>query len=164
MAEFSFDVVSQVDLQEVDNAVQQSMKEILQRYDFKGSKSKIDLDKTKNEIVIVSDDDYKMKAVVDVFQGKLIKRGISLKNIEWGTIEPSAQQTVRQTVKIKQGLAQDKAKDVVKAIKDGKYKVQVQIQGEQLRVSSKSKDDLQTVMAMIRQRDFGTALQFTNYR
>lgn len=164
MADFSFDVVSQVDLQEMDNAVQQSMKEILQRYDFKGSKSAITLDKAKNEVAIVSDDEYKMKAVVDVLQGKLVKRGISLKNIEWGTVEPAAQQTVRQLVKIKQGLPQDKAKEIVKTIKDGKLKVQAQIQDQQVRVSSRDKDELQTAIALLRQRDFGVALQFTNYR
>jgi len=164
VADFSFDVVSQVDLQEMDNAVQQSMKEILQRYDFKGSKSAITLDKAKNEVAIVSDDEYKMKAVVDVLQGKLVKRGISLKNIEWGTVEPAAQQTVRQLVKIKQGLPQDKAKEIVKTIKDGKLKVQAQIQDQQVRVSSRDKDELQTAIALLRQRDFGVALQFTNYR
>jgi hypothetical protein len=164
MADFSFDVVSKVELQEVDNAIQQAMKEILQRYDFRGSKSSIALDKGKNEITIVSDDEFRMKAVVDLLQGRFVKRSVPLKNIDWGSCEPAGGNTVRQLVKIKQGIEQEKAKEIAKAIRDTKIKVQPQIQGDQLRVSGKSKDALQEVIVFIKGQDFGVGLQFTNYR
>ncbi len=164
MADFSFDAVSKVNLQEVDNAVQQAMKEILQRFDFKGSQSQITLDKQKNELTIISDDDYKLKTVVDLFQGKLVKRGVSLKSLEWNKVEPASGQTVRQVVKLIQGIPQEKAKEIVKAIKDTKLKVQPQIQADQIRFTSRSKDDLQEVMAILKRGEWGVSLQFTNFR
>jgi len=162
-SECSFDVVSKVNLDEVKNAVSMAMKEITQRYDFKGSVSDIEL---KDEAVLVlhSDDELKLNAVIDVLQTKLIKRGVSIRSLEYGKLEPAAKGTVRQEVKILQGLPQEKAKALVKVIKDAKAKVQAAIQGDQLRISGKSKDDLQSCMALLKQNDQGLDLQFTNFR
>lgn len=161
----SFDVTSGVDLQEVDNAVNQATKEITQRYDFKGSKCTIAFDRTKATLTLVADDDFKMKALFDVLQSKLIKRGVPVKNLELGTVTPSTGDTVRREIKLTQGIAQEKAKAIVKAIKDQKFKrAQASIQGEEIRIQSPSKDELQDVMAFLRGQDFGIELKFGNYR
>ena len=161
--DFSFDVVSKLDLQEVENAVNQANKEIQTRFDFKGSVSHLDWDK-KELLTLYSDDEQKLKSVIDILQNKLVKRGISLQALDYQKIEPAEKATVRQPVKLKQGIESEKAKAVVKAVKDAKFKVQASIQGDQLRVASKSKDELQAVMNFIRGQDFGLPLQFTNYR
>ena len=158
----SFDVVSKVDMQEVSNALQQARKEILQRYDFKGSKTEIDQD--KDSIKIVSDDDFRVKAVVDVLQSKLVKRGVNLKSLEYGKIEPAAGGTARQVITIHQGLDTDAAREVVKLIKDAKLKVQAQVQDDQVRVTGKQRDDLQAVIQTLRAADFRRPLQFVNMR
>ena len=160
----SFDVVSEVNIQEVKNALDQTVKELQQRFDFKGSKSRVTLEEEDKALVLVSDDDAKLKGVIDILQSKLVKRGVSLKALDYGKIEHALAGTVRQRVAITQGIASDKAKDITKAIRDGKFKVQAQIQGDQLRVTSKSRDDLQAVIAFLKEQDFGIPLQFTNYR
>jgi len=162
--QFSFDVVSEVDMQEMKNVVDQATKEIKQRFDFKDSKTEISLKEKERELVVVSDDDYKLKAVQDIIKTKCVKRGVSLKAFEHGAIEPALSGTVRQVAKIQSGLASEKAKEISKAIKDSKLKAQAQIQGEQVRILSKSKDELQSVIAFLRGKDFGIDLQFTNYR
>jgi cyclic-di-GMP-binding protein len=158
----SFDVVSQVDMQEVDNAVNQTRKEVGQRYDFKGSETEILLE--KNEIRIVSQDEFKVKAVVDVLQSKMVRRQVPLKALVYGALEPAAAGRARQTVTVQQGIASDKARQIVKIIKDSKLKVQVQIQGDQVRVSGKLRDDLQRVIQLLKQQDLEVALQFVNFR
>ena len=162
-SECSFDAVSKVDVAEVRNAVDQAMKEIGQRYDFKGSVSKIEL-KDDKLLVLTSDDEVKLKAVIDVLQTKLHKRGVSIRSMVYGKVEAAAKGTVRQEVTIQQGIPVDKAKGLIKAIKDSKIKVQVSIQSDQLRVSGKSRDDLQEVIALFKKDDQGLDLQFTNYR
>ncbi len=162
-AENSFDIVSNVDLPEVTNAIQQALKEINQRYDLKGSHSDIQFD-GKEELVLTSADEYKLKAVIDVLQSKLVKRNVSLKSLEYGKIEPAAQSTVRQKVKLQQGIAIEKAREIVKTIKDSKKKVQASINGDIVRVTGKDRDSLQDVIALIRSTDFGIDIQFTNYR
>lgn len=161
-AENSFDIVSKIDMAEVTNAVSQAMKEIGQRFDFKGSKSSITQE--KDALVIISDDEYKLKAVVDILQAKLIKRGVPIKNLSYGKIEPASGGTVRQRVALISGISTDKAKEIVKAVKETKLKVQTSIQADHVRVSGKSRDDLQAVIQALRARDFGIELQFTNYR
>ena len=161
----SFDVTTGVDLQEVDNAVNQAQKEIAQRYDFKGSKASIDFRRGENMLVLVADDDFKMRALFDVLQGKLIKRGVSVKNLDIGAITPAGGDTVRREVKLKMALDSDTAKKIVATLKDAKLKkVQAAIQGDQVRVSSASKDDLQGAIALLRGKDFGVELKFGNYR
>jgi len=161
----SFDISTGADLQEVDNAVNQATKEVAQRYDFKGSKCSIAFDRTKATLTLVADDDFKMKALFDVLQGKLIKRGVPVKNLEPGEIIPAAGDAVRREIKLTQGISQDKSKTIVKAIKDKKFKkAQASIQGEEVRVQSPSKDELQEVMAFLRTQDFGIELKFGNYR
>jgi uncharacterized protein YajQ (UPF0234 family) len=162
--EFSFDVVSRVDLQEVSNAVQQASKEIATRFDFRGSASKIAWNEKELELTLTSDDAHKLKSVVDVLESKLVKRGVAVKALDFGKVEDAAGGTVRQTVKIQQGIPSEKAKDIVKAIKDRKMKVQASIQADQVRVSSRNKDELQAAIAMLKAGDFGLPLQFTNYR
>ncbi|RJQ52422.1 MAG: YajQ family cyclic di-GMP-binding protein [Nitrospiraceae bacterium] len=162
--EHSFDVVSKVDLQEVSNAVQQALKELGQRFDFRGSKSGIELDKTKNEILLMSDDEYKLKSVVDILQSKLIKRQVPLKALSYGKIEPAASNTVRQLVTLQQGIPTEKAKELVKTIKDAKLKVQAEIQKDQVRVKAKKIDDLQAVITLLKGKDFGVHIDFVNYR
>ena len=162
-SECSFDVVCKVDLDEVKNAVSQAMKEIGQRYDFKGSVSKIEL-KDDKVLVLSSDDEVKLKAVIDVLQTKLHKRGVSIRSMVYGKLEPASKGSVRQDVTINQGIPVEKAKGLIKAIKDAKIKVQASIQGDQLRVSGKSRDDLQEVIALFKRDDQGLDLQFTNYR
>jgi len=161
--DYSFDVVSKLDLQEVENAVAQANKEIATRFDFKGSVSKIEWDK-KEILTLYSDDEHKLKSVIDILQNKLIKRGVSLKALDYQAIQNAERSTVRQPVKMKQGIESEKAKLMVKAVKEAKLKAQASIQGDQLRVTSKSKDELQNVMALLRGQDFGLPLQFTNYR
>lgn len=162
--EHSFDVVSKVDLQEVSNAVQQALKEMGQRFDFRGSKSNIELDKVKNEILLTSDDEYKLKSVIDMLQSKLIKRQVPLKALSYGKVEPAASNTVRQIVTLQQGISTEKAKEIVKIIKDTKLKVQSEIQKDQLRVRAKKIDDLQAVMKILREKDFDVHIDFVNYR
>lgn len=158
----SFDVVSEVDMQEVDNAVNQAIKEIGTRYDFRGSKSEISLE--GDTIKLIGDDEYKLGAVVDVLKGKMVKRNVSIKNLEFGKVEAASGATVRQLVTIKKGISQENAKKVTKAIKDMKIKVQASIQGDQVRVSGKDKDDLQAVIQMLKNLDMPVELQFTNFR
>lgn len=160
--EASFDIVSKTDLQEVANAIQQAQKELGQRFDFKGSKSEITL--TGEELVLVSDDEMKLKSLKDIVEGRLVKRNVSLKAIDYGKVESAALGTVRQKAKIVQGIESEKAKAIVKAIKDAKIKVQASIQSDQVRVSGKNKDDLQKAIALVKGQDFGIPLQFTNYR
>lgn len=162
MSEFSFDIVSKVDTQELTNAITQALREIENRYDFKDSKSDIELDKT--DIIVSSDDEFKLNAVIDILQSKLIKRGISLKNLDYGKIEPASGGTVRQTIAIKQGIDKDTAKQINTMIRDAKLKVKSQVQGDQIRVTSKSKDDLQKVMSLCKEADVAVDLQFVNLR
>ena len=159
----SFDVVSKVDMDEVKNAVSQAMKEIGQRFDFKGSVSKIEL-KDEGVLTLTSDDEVRLKAVVDVLQSKLVKRGVSIRAMEFGKVEPASKGTCRQEVKILQGIPSEKAKGLVKVLKDAKVKVQASIQGDQLRVSGKDKDYLQEAIQLLKKNDQGLDLQFTNYR
>ena len=160
--EYSFDVLSTVDLQEVTNAVQQARKEITTRYDFRNSKSELTF--ADDTITLVSDDEYKLGAVQEVLRGKLVKRGVSLKNLDEGKIVPASGGTVRQEWKLKQGLDQDNAKKVTKLIKDRKLKVTAQIMADQVRVTGKDKDALQEVIAVLKATDFPVDLQFVNYR
>jgi len=162
--EHAFDIVCEIDMQEVTNAVTQALKEISQRFDFKGSKSSIDLDKGKAVITLVSDDEQKLKSVVDILESKMIKRGIALKALTYGKIEQAAGSTVRQAVTLQQGIPQEKAKEIVKRIKDTKMKVSSEIQKDQVRVKAKKIDDLQEVISMLKGNDFGIHIQFTNYR
>jgi cyclic-di-GMP-binding protein len=164
-AQASFDVTTGVDLQEVDNAINQAQKEIAQRYDFKGSKASIDYRRADALLVLVADDDFKMRALFDVLQTKLIKRQVPVKNLEVGETLPAGGDTVRKEIKLKTALDSDTAKKVAAAIKEAKLKkVQAAIQGEQVRVSSPSKDELQEAMRILRGQDFGVELKFGNYR
>jgi uncharacterized protein YajQ (UPF0234 family) len=162
--ENSFDVVSKVDLQEVQNAVQQAGKEIATRFDFRGSKSRVDWNEKDLVLTLLSDDEHKLKSVVDILETKLVKRGVAIKSLDFQKVEPAAGGTVRQAVKVQQGIPTEKSKEIVRAIKDSKIRVQAAIQADQVRVSGKNRDDLQAVIALIRGRDFGLPLQFTNYR
>jgi uncharacterized protein YajQ (UPF0234 family) len=164
MADHSFDIVSRVDLQEVSNGIQQALKEISQRFDFRGSKSSIELDKSSNQITLVSDDEYKLKNVIDILQGKLIKRKVPLKALEYGKVEDAASSTVKQLVTLQQGISSDKGKEIVKIIKASKLKVQAEIQQDQLRVRAKKIDDLQSVIALLKDKDLGIHIEFVNYR
>ncbi len=161
-SESSFDIVSKVDMQELNNAVQQAVKEMETRFDFKGSKSSISLE--KDQLVVVSDDDFKLQNVLDILHAKMAKRGISLKNLEYGKIEPAASSTVRQKINLKQGIDQEHAKKINILIRDSKLKVKSQIQGDQIRVSGKNKDDLQAVINLLRKADIPLELQFVNLR
>ena len=161
----SFDITSTVDLQEVDNALNQARKEVAQRYDFKGSKASIEFDATDSKLVLVADDDFKLNALWEIVQTRLVRRNVPTKNLTRGTAQPAANSTVRQEIALQQGIPSEKAKDIVKFIKDAKLKkVQASIQGDQLRITSPSKDELQDVMRLLRDQDFGVALQFGNYR
>lgn len=162
--EHSFDIVSRVDIQEVSNAVQQALKEISQRFDFKGSKSNIELNKDKAEILLIADDDYKLKSLAEILKSKLVKRNVSLKALTFGQAEKAAGDTVRQMVTLQQGLSAERAKDIVKLIKDTKLKVQSEIQKDQVRVRAKKIDDLQSVITMLKGRDFDFHVEFINYR
>jgi cyclic-di-GMP-binding protein len=161
----SFDVTTGVDLQEVDNAVNQAHKEVAQRYDFKGSKAAIEFKRAEAVLELVADSDFQMRALFDIVQTKLIKRGVSVKNLDVGEVKPAGGDTVRREIKLKTALDGDTAKKVAAAIKDAKLKkVQASIQGDQVRVTSPSKDELQAAMALLRQKDFGVDLKFGNYR
>jgi hypothetical protein len=165
MAEtFSFDIVSEVNLQEVDNAVNQARKELAQRFDFKGSLSSIDLNTRDKTMTVVSDDDFKLKSVIDILQGKLIKRGVPIKALSYGPVEPAFGGTVRQLITLRVGIDKENARSIVRMIKETKLKVQAQIMDDQIRVSARAKDDLQAVIATIRKADLEFAVQFTNYR
>src|SRR5712671_6146002 len=163
MPENTFDIVSKIDLQEVSNAIQQALKEVHTRFDLKDSKSNIELEKD-DAIVLHSVDEYKLKAVNDILQQKLVKRGVSLKGLTYGAVEPAAGGTAKRRVTMQQGIAIEKAREIVKLVKDSKKKAQASIQGDLVRISSKDRDTLQEVIAMLRGHDFGIDLQFTNYR
>jgi cyclic-di-GMP-binding protein len=161
----SFDVTSKVDLQEVDNAVNQARKEVAQRYDFKGSKAAIDFDRTAGTLTLIADDEFKMQALWEVLETRLVRRKVPLKNMKRGDIERGANDTVRRVVTLQQGIPTEAGREIVKFLKDRKLrKVQPAIQGDQLRISSPSRDELQSVMALLREQDFGVELQFGNYR
>ncbi len=160
----SFDVMSIVDLSEVKNAVNQSTMEIKQRFDFKNSKSEISLEEKTSQLTLISDDDVKLKSVIDILQGKLVKRKIPLKALDYGKVEDAASNTVRQVISIQQGIPQEKSKEIVKFIKGLKIKVQGQVIDDQVRVTGKSRDDLQSVIAELKAKDFGIAMDFGNYR
>jgi uncharacterized protein YajQ (UPF0234 family) len=159
----SFDVVSKVELQEVKNAIEQATKEVNARFDLKSSKSKIELEGTET-IQLASQDEYTLKAVIEILSQKLVKRGISLKNLEYEKVEPAANSSVRQKIKLKQGINSDAAKKIVAQVKESKLKVQASIQGDTVRIVSKDRDTLQQVMGSLRGGDFGVELQFTNFR
>jgi cyclic-di-GMP-binding protein len=162
-AENSFDIVSKVDLQEVSNAIQNALKEIHTRFDLKDSKSDIQLE-GKEAMVLSSADEYKLKAVTDILQSKLVKRGVPIKAMNYGVVEPAAGSSVRQKITMQQGIPIEKAREIVKVVKDSKKKVQASIQGDTVRVSGKDRDALQEVIALLRAHDFGIDMQFTNYR
>ena len=161
--ENSFDIVSRVDLQEVRNAIDQAIKEIRQRFDLKDSHSEINMEGNE-AIQLASANEYKLEAVKEILGQKLVKRGVSLKNLTYGKMEPAAGQSVRQKISLQQGIPTEKAKEIVKLIKDAKKKAQASIQGDTVRVSSKDRDELQSIIAMLRGRDMGIELQFTSYR
>ena len=158
----SFDIVSQVDAAEIANALNQTIKEVRQRFDFKGSAANVVLEKT--ELVLSAEDETKLRNMNDILQQKLVRRGVPLKAFSYGKVEPAAGGTVRQHAQIQQGIPQEKAKDIVKSIKDSKAKVQASIQGDMVRVSGKDRDTLQQVIAGLKAKDFGINMQFTNYR
>jgi uncharacterized protein YajQ (UPF0234 family) len=161
----SFDITSNVDLQEVDNALNQARKEVAQRYDFKGAKASIDFDAKESKLVLTADDEFKLNALWEIVQTRLVRRNVPTKNLTRGTVTPAANTTVRQEITLQQGIPTEAAKEVVKFLKETKLrKVQASIQGDQLRVTSSSKDELQEVMRLLREKDFGLALQFGNYR
>ncbi|MEW6586722.1 MAG: YajQ family cyclic di-GMP-binding protein [Nitrospirota bacterium] len=162
--EHSFDIVSRVDMQEVSNAVQQATKEISQRFDFKGSKSSVDLIKDAGEITLISDDEYKLKSLTEILKNKLVKRNVSLKALSFGKIEKAAGDTVRQTVALQQGLSAERARDIVKLIKETKLKVQSEIRKDEVRVRAKKIDDLQAVIGMLKGKEFDFHIEFINYR
>jgi uncharacterized protein YajQ (UPF0234 family) len=164
MPDNSFDVVSKIELPEVSNAIQQALKEIQQRYDLKGSHSTIELVEKDNKILLASADDFKLKAIIEILEQKLIKRKVSLKCLEYGKIIPASGSSVRQEITLQQGIDADKARKIVQAVKDSKKKVQISIQGDLLRVAGKDRDVLQEVMQLLRSGDFGLDLQFINYR
>ncbi|MBV9082850.1 MAG: YajQ family cyclic di-GMP-binding protein [Acidobacteriaceae bacterium] len=164
MPENTFDIVSKIDLNEVRNAVQQATKEVQTRYDLKDSKSTIELNEKDHKILLASSDEYKLKAVGEILNQKLVKRNVPLKGLDYGAITPASGGSARQEIKLQQGIATEKARDIVKLIKDSKLKVQASIQGDLVRVSGKDRDTLQQVIAMLRNKDFGIDMQFTNYR
>ncbi len=163
MPENTFDIVSKVDHQEVTNAIQNAVKEVHTRFDLKDSKSNITMEE-KEAIVLASADEYKLKAVNDILQSKLVKRGVPLKALTYGPIEPAAGSTVRQKISLQQGIPAEKSREIVKAIKESKKKVQASIQGDVVRVSGKDRDALQEIIALLKGKDFGIDVQFTNYR
>jgi len=161
----SFDITSNVDMQEVDNALNQARKEVAQRYDFKGAKASIEFDAAASKLVLVADDEFKLNALWEIVQTRLVRRNVPVKNLTRGTPQPAGNSTVRQEITLQQGIPSEKAKDIIKFLKDSKLKkVQASIQGDQLRVVSPSRDELQEVMRVLREQDFGVALQFGNYR
>jgi len=164
MPENTFDIVSKVEIPEVINAIQQAMKEITQRFDLKDSKSSIELNEKDHKITLASKDEFKLKAITEVLEGKLVKRKVPLKALQFGPIQDAAGSTVRQEVTMQQGIPTEKAREIVKSIKEAKKKVQASIQGDLVRVSGKDRDTLQEVMQLLRSSDFGIDMQFTNYR
>jgi uncharacterized protein YajQ (UPF0234 family) len=158
----SFDIVSEVDRAEITNAINQTVKEVRQRFDFKGSTATVALE--ANELILTAEDETKLRNMNDIFQQKLVRRGVPLKALSYGTVDPAAGGTVRQKVQIQQGIPQEKAKEVVRFIKDSKAKVQASIQGDIVRVSGKDRDTLQAVIADLKSKDFGINMQFSNYR
>ena len=164
MPDNSFDVVSKIELPEVGNAVQQALKEILQRYDLKNSHSNIELQEKDNKIFLQSQDEYKLKAVIEILELKLVKRKVPLKGLVYGTVTPAAGSTVRQEITLQQGIPIEKAREIVRVIKDSKKKVQASIQGDFVRIAGKDRDTLQEVMQLLRSSDFGIDMQFVNYR
>jgi cyclic-di-GMP-binding protein len=164
MPDNTFDIASKIDLAEVNNAIQQAHKELITRYDLKNSKSDIQLIEKDHKIVLVSADEFKIKAVNDVLQQKLVKRSVPLKGLTYGVITPAAGSTVRQEITLQQGIPIEKAREIVKIIKDSKKKVQASIQGDVVRISGKDRDTLQQIIALVKGHDFGIDIQFTNYR
>jgi len=164
MPENTFDIASKIDLNEVSNAVQQTSKEIQTRYDLKDSKSSAELNEKDRKILLASSDEYKLKAVTEILGQKLVKRNVPLKGLQYGTVIPASQGTVRQEIMLQQGIPIEKARDIVKTVKDSKLKVQASIQGDVVRVSGKDRDTLQQVIALLKAKDFGIDMQFTNYR
>ena len=164
MPDNTFDVVSKIEIPEVLNAVQQAVKEIHQRYDLKDSHSNIELNEKDNKITLTSQDEFKLKAVVDILESKLVKRKVPLKGLSYGTIIPAAGSTVKQEITLQQGISTEKAREIVKKVKDSKLKVQASIQGDFVRVSGRDRDTLQSVIKLLRESDFGIDMQFTNYR
>lgn len=162
--QFSFDIVSELELQEVDNAVHQAQKELATRFDFKGSKSSIEFLKLEKKIQLIADDELKLRNLQDILRTRMASRRVPLKALEFGEPEKAFEGTLRQEIKLLQGIPQEKAKEIIKVIKDAKFRVQPAIQGEQIRVSSKSKDELQSVISHLRANPLSLALQFTNYR
>ncbi len=164
MPDNSFDVASKIDLNEVSNAIQQALKEIYQRYDLKNSKSSIELNLKDRKILLASQDEFHLRAISEVLEGKLVKRGVPLKGLEFGAVQPAAGSSVRQEISNQQGIPIEKAREIVKKIKEAKLKVQASIQGDVVRVSGKNRDDLQKVIHLLKEQDFGIDMQFTNYR
>jgi cyclic-di-GMP-binding protein len=163
-AENSFDIVSKVDVQEVRNAIDQATKEVRARFDLKDSKSEIKLEEEDKVLQLASENEYKLKAVIEILQQKMVKRGIPLKNLDYGKVEPATGSSVRQKITLQQGIPSEKAKDIVRLIKDSKKKVQATIQGDTVRITGKDRDTLQEVIALLKGKDFGIDMQFTNYR
>jgi hypothetical protein len=164
MPDNSFDIVSKIEMPEVHNAVQQALKEIHQRYDLKNSHSDIEFNEKDGKLVLASQDEFKLKAVVDILESKLVKRKVPLKGLSYGEIVPAAGSTVRREVTLQQGIATEKAREIVKKVKDSKLKVQASIQGDFVRVSGRDRDVLQSAIKLLRETDFGIDMQFTNYR
>jgi uncharacterized protein YajQ (UPF0234 family) len=164
MPDNTFDIVSKIELPEVSNAIQQALKEIQQRYDLKNSHSNIELQEKENKIQLQSQDEYKLKAVIEILEQKLVKRKVPLKGLVFGTVTPAASSTVRQEVTLQQGIPIEKAREIVRVIKESKKKVQASIQSDLVRVSGKDRDTLQEVLVLLRSHDFGIDMQFTNYR
>jgi cyclic-di-GMP-binding protein len=164
MPDNSFDVVSKIEMPEVINAIQQAMKEVIQRYDLKDSHSSIELKEKENKIVLASKDEFKLKAVIDILQSKLVKRNVPLKGLTYGEVIPAAGSTVRQEITLQQGISTEKAREIVKKVKDSKLKVQASIQGDFVRIAGKDRDTLQSAIALLRASDFGIDMQFINYR
>ena len=164
MPENTFDIVSKIDLNEVLNAVHQTSKEVQTRYDLKDTKSTVELNEKEHKILLASSDEYKLKAITEILGQKLVKRNVPLKGLEYGTVTSASGGAVRQEIKLQQGISTEKARDIVKLIKDSKLKVQASIQGDVVRVSGKDRDTLQQAIALLRGKDFGIDMQFTNYR
>jgi hypothetical protein len=164
MPDNSFDIVSKIDLNEVANAIQQASKEVHTRFDLKDSNSSIELNEKENKILLASADEYKLKSVIEILGQKLVKRNVPLKGLQYGTITPATHNSVRQEITLQQGISTEKAKDIIKLIKDSKLKVQASIQSDTVRVSGKDRDVLQQVIALLKGKDFGIDMQFTNYR
>jgi len=164
MPENTFDIASKIDLNEVLNAVQQTSKELQTRYDLKDSKSSVELNEKEHKILLASSDEYKLKAVTEILGQKLVKRSVPLKGLQYGAVDQASHGSVRQEISLQQGIPAEKAKDIVRVIKDSKLKVQASIQGDVVRVSGKDRDTLQQIIALLRTKDFGIDMQFTNYR